>query len=132
MRAGLILRRHNMPAIIKTDAGLVAELVVLLGNHVVAEIGVLGFGGLELLLESGFVRGNLLLGEGCDGLDRLTELVVRGYFRRFVGVLGEVTGVADLAGTKGALSLLEVRIRMHADLALIVLHHVNGFVTCHS
>ena len=121
-----------MPAIIKTDAGLVAELGVFFSNHVVAEIGVLGFGGLELLFESGFVRGNLLLGEGCNGLDGLAELVVRGDFLLGKGLLRQITRVADFAGTKCALTLLEVRIRMLADFALIVLYHVNRFVTCHS
>ena len=108
------------------------EFGVLLSEDEPLEIGVLGFGGLELLFESKFVSGNLLLGEGKDSSSCLTELVVRGDFLLGKGLLRQITRVADFAGTKCALTLLEVRIRMLADFALIVLHHVDRLILCHS
>ena len=129
LRAGLILL-----AVLPARAGPVtrSEFGVLLCNHVVAEVGVLGVRCFELLVESGFVGGNLLLSEGLNSLNGSLKLRVCGNLLLGVWLLSQVTRVADFAGTKCALSLLEVRIRMLADFALIVLHHVNWFVTSHS
>ena len=108
------------------------EFGVLLCEDVSLQVSVLGFGRLELLLESRLVSGYLLLCEGKDSGSCLAELVVRGNLRRFVGFLGQVTRVADTTGVERALFLGEIGVAVAADLTVVVIDHDDRLVLSHS
>ena len=108
------------------------EFGVLLCEDVSLQVSVLGFGRLELLLESRLVSGYLLLCEGKDSGSCLAELVVRGNLRRFVGFLGQVTRVADTTGVERALFLGEIGVAVAADLTVVVIDHDDWLVLSHS
>ena len=87
---------------------------------------------LALFLERGFVSGFLLIGEGFDCLNDLRELVVYRNLSGRVRVFVEVSRFADFSRAKGFATFLEIGVRMGTDFSSVVVHHVNGFVLCHS
>ena len=111
---------------------LVAEFGVLPGEDETGEGLVLRVGGFEMGHKGGFVRGDLLGGEGEDSSASLAELISHRNLVSGERVLGKVTRVADATGTKGFTTFLEISVRMRTDLSTVVVDHVNGFVTCHS
>ena len=106
---------------------LLGEFGVLLCEDVALQVRVLG-----LFSKSRFIGCNLLRRERHDSRPCPAEFVMRGDFRRFVGFLGEVTRIADSTCVKRFLFLGEISVAVLTDFAPIVIHHVNGLVTCHS
>ena len=100
------------------------DFCVLLCNHVIAEVSVLG-----LQSKRGCVGSFLLLGEVFDCFYRLSELVLSG---EFFGGKGFGPWLTDFASAECSSAFLEVGVRVFANLSLIILHHVNWFVTSHN